>query len=166
MDELAIKRTSSAISTNLGVEHRQVGAVLHEAIAYVDGGCLAGVTGVFLEGKPQDGDLLARHCIEHAADDALHEPLLLVVVHAHHLRWEPHWRVGTVSSLKVLQELPRQQYDAQCAARDHCIAYSTTPQITTPQITTPQITTQQITTPRGGAEIIVQQTVLSYHYQQ
>jgi hypothetical protein len=37
-----------------------------------------------LEGKTQDGDLLAGDGVEHARDDAIHEAVLLVVVHLDH----------------------------------------------------------------------------------
>ena len=54
-------------------------------LADIDGGRLAGVAGVLLEGKAQDGYLLARDGVEHGVDDALHKPVLLVVVDGHHL---------------------------------------------------------------------------------
>ena len=37
-----------------------------------------------LEGKAEDGNLLAGHCVEHAGDDHLHEAVLLVVVDLDH----------------------------------------------------------------------------------
>ena len=63
-----------------------VGAVAHEALADVDGGGLAGVSGVLLEGKPEDRELLARDGVEHASDYALDKAGLLVVVDLHDLR--------------------------------------------------------------------------------
>lgn len=54
-------------------------SVQYERLDYRDGSYL-------LEGKAQDCDALARDGVEHRLDDALHEPLLLVVVDLNHLR--------------------------------------------------------------------------------
>ncbi len=44
-----------------------------------------GVTGVLLEGEPEDGESLAGDGVEHGAHDVVCEAVLLVVVHQHHL---------------------------------------------------------------------------------
>lgn len=38
-------------------------------------------TGVLLESKPEEGDVLVADGVEHGGDHALHEAVLLVVVH-------------------------------------------------------------------------------------
>lgn len=39
-----------------------------------------------LEGKAQDGNLLAGDGVEHGLDHALNKPLLLIIVDRHHLQ--------------------------------------------------------------------------------
>jgi hypothetical protein len=62
-------------------------------LAHVDGWCLACVTCVLLECKTQDRDLLAGDGVEHSVDDALHKPLLLVVINRDNL--SPHTCITT-----------------------------------------------------------------------
>mmetsp|Transcript_32544 Transcript_32544/g.81957 ORF Transcript_32544/g.81957 Transcript_32544/m.81957 type:complete len:232 (+) Transcript_32544:903-1598(+) len=69
---------------HLGVVDGQLGAVLDEPLAHVDGGGLARVPRVLLEREPQHRDLLPADGVEHGAHHALNEATLLVVVHAHH----------------------------------------------------------------------------------
>ena len=70
---------------DLGVVDAALGAIIHEALADIDGGGLAGVTGVLLEGKSEDCELLAGDGVEHGRDHALDEAVLLVVVHDDYL---------------------------------------------------------------------------------
>jgi hypothetical protein len=62
-----------------------LGLVAKKALAHVDGRGLPGVTGVLLEGEPEDGDLLAGHGVEHGRHHTVHKPALLVVVDLDHL---------------------------------------------------------------------------------
>ena len=43
-------------------------------------------TGILLESEAEKSNVLGADGVEHAADHALHEPVLLVVVHVHHLQ--------------------------------------------------------------------------------
>jgi hypothetical protein len=70
---------------HLGVVDADLGLVTEKALAHVNGRGLPGVTGVLLEGKPEDGDLLVGHGVEHGRHHAVHEPALLVVVDLDHL---------------------------------------------------------------------------------
>ena len=54
--------------------------------AHVNCGCFPGVACVLLEGKAQNGDLLAGNGIEHGVNHALYKALLLIVVDVHHLQ--------------------------------------------------------------------------------
>mmetsp|Transcript_5284 Transcript_5284/g.15951 ORF Transcript_5284/g.15951 Transcript_5284/m.15951 type:complete len:426 (+) Transcript_5284:664-1941(+) len=69
---------------DLGVVHREVGALVQQAVAHVDGGGLPGVPGILLEGKAQNGNLLSPHRVEQARDHNVHKPPLLQVVDRHH----------------------------------------------------------------------------------
>ena len=55
----------------MGVIDGEKGAVAEQAVGDVNGGRLAGVPCVILEGKPEDGNLLSRHGVEHGGDHAL-----------------------------------------------------------------------------------------------
>ena len=110
---------------DLGVIDAELGTLLHEALAHVNGrrlarvpctalrltvrsgappkavlatnvhACKRGVrgtgvrTGVLLERKAQQCDVLVTDRVEHAGNHALDEAVLLVVVHIHHLRTPP-----------------------------------------------------------------------------
>lgn len=55
----------------MGIVNGEESAVAQEAVRNVNGGRLAGVPRILLERKPEDGDLLARHGVEHGGDHAL-----------------------------------------------------------------------------------------------
>jgi hypothetical protein len=65
---------------NLGVVHGNPSTLGQEMVDEVDSGRLSSVTGVGLEGEPEDGDLLAGDRVEQGVDDLFGEPVLLVVV--------------------------------------------------------------------------------------
>ena len=50
------------------------GALLQQVGADSNGGALSGIAGVFLEGKPEDGESLAINVVEEAGNDALGKP--------------------------------------------------------------------------------------------
>lgn len=66
---------------DLGVVEGDAGLLGEEVVGDRDGGGLAGVTGVLLEGPSEDGDLLASDGVEEGLDDLAREAVLLVLVH-------------------------------------------------------------------------------------
>eukprot|EP00982_Pelagococcus_subviridis_P008354 30835-Pelagococcus_subviridis.AAC.14 len=82
-----VAHSSAHVHRDLRVRHfrvvnREPRAVFDEAVPDVDRRRLARVPGVLLEREPEHADLLVPDRVEHRAHDALHEPVLLVVVHA------------------------------------------------------------------------------------
>mmetsp|Transcript_142105 Transcript_142105/g.441898 ORF Transcript_142105/g.441898 Transcript_142105/m.441898 type:complete len:385 (-) Transcript_142105:296-1450(-) len=69
------------LDLDLGVIDVDVGPVLHQHVADREGGRLADVARVLLEGEAEDGNLLLHDGVEERLDDARREARLLVVVH-------------------------------------------------------------------------------------
>ena len=69
---------------DLRIVDNDLGPFGEKVAADGDGGCLAGVVGVLLEGKSQNADVLAVDGVEEVADDAAAKACLLPVVDLHH----------------------------------------------------------------------------------
>ena len=70
----------------LRIVDAEAGALVEQVLAHVDGGRLARIAGVLLEGEAEHGEALAVERVEEALDDAVGEALLLIVVDAQHLQ--------------------------------------------------------------------------------
>ena len=68
----------------LRIVRHDVRLLLQQNLAHVRRGRLARVARVLLEGVAEHRQVLSRNGVEHVVDHAAREPLLLVVVHAHH----------------------------------------------------------------------------------
>uniref|UniRef100_J3LDJ5 Uncharacterized protein n=1 Tax=Oryza brachyantha TaxID=4533 RepID=J3LDJ5_ORYBR len=68
------------ILSDLWVIDADLSLVTQQAMAHINGRCLPGVTGVLLERKAKDGDLLAGDSVEHGGHDTVDKPALLVVI--------------------------------------------------------------------------------------
>mmetsp|Transcript_21895 Transcript_21895/g.63710 ORF Transcript_21895/g.63710 Transcript_21895/m.63710 type:complete len:393 (-) Transcript_21895:249-1427(-) len=83
--ESVVHLQKHAFPGHLGVPNVQDSLLLEQISADKSRGSLTDVTSVLLECKAEDGDLLPRDCVEHAAHHGLAEPALLVLIHHHHL---------------------------------------------------------------------------------
>ena len=102
---------------DLRIVNREVGALVEQVAADVDGGGFAGVVGVLLEGEAEDADALAVDGVEERADDFLDEAAFLPVVEMDHLA-PVFGDVGQVEGLAEIDEVEDVLLETRAAEAD------------------------------------------------